>query len=134
MGCRDQRETCVIHLGASHPASAGLRWLRRDHKLEQAQRTFLDASVASYTGPMALKADEVYEAGLDLSRAERAVVAHRLLASLHPEQGADQREVDQVWQAEIGSRVDDILNGNVELGNFEETRATARALLDDLRK
>ena len=99
-----------------------------------ALRTLLDISAASYTGPMALKADEVYEAGLELSRAERAVVAHRLLASLHPEQGADQREVDQVWQAEIGTRVDDILNDNVELGNFEETRAKARALLDDLRK
>ena len=99
-----------------------------------ALRTLLDISVASYTGPMALKADEVYEAGLELSRAERAVVAHRLLASLHPEQGADQREVDQVWQAEFGTRVDDILNGKVQLGSFEETRAKARTLLDDLRK
>ena len=99
-----------------------------------ALRTLLDISVASYTGPMALKADEVDEAGLELSRAERAVVAHRLLASLYLEQGADQREVDQVWQAEFGTRVDDILNGKVQLGSFEETRAKAQALLDQLRK
>ena len=83
---------------------------------------------------MALKADEVYEAGLRLDLDERTVVAHRLLASLHPEEGADQSEVDASWREEVGSRVDEILNGKVELGSFEETRAKARALLDELRK
>lgn len=83
---------------------------------------------------MALKADEVYEAGLELDLDERTVVAHRLLASLHPEEDADQLAVDAVWREEIGSRVDAILNGKVELGSFEETRAKARALLDELRK
>lgn len=34
----------------------------------------------------------------------------------------------------LGSRVDDILNDKVELGSFEETRAKARVLLDELRR
>jgi hypothetical protein len=83
---------------------------------------------------MALKADEVYEAGLRLDLDERTVVAHRLLASLHPEDSADQSEVDASWHEEIGSRVDEILNGKVELGSFEETRAKARALLAESHK
>lgn len=84
--------------------------------------------------PMALKADEVYEAGLQLDLDERTLVAHRLLASLHSAEPADQPEVDAAWRDEIASRVDDILNDKVELGSFEETRAKARALLDELRK
>ncbi|MGD9430807.1 addiction module protein [Arthrobacter russicus] len=83
---------------------------------------------------MALKADEVYQAGLALDLDERTVVAHRLLASLHPEDDASQSEIDDAWRDEIGSRVDDILNDRVELGTFEQTRDKARALLDDLRK
>ena len=62
-----------------------------------------------------------------------AVWAHRLLASLHPHDDAPEPEIDADWRAEIGSRVDRILNGEIELGSFESTRAKARALLDDLR-
>ncbi|WP_029144782.1 addiction module protein [Microbacterium luticocti] len=83
---------------------------------------------------MALKADEVYQAGLELDLDERTVVAHRLLASLHPAGDASQSEIDDAWHDEIGSRVDEILNGRVELSTFEQTRAKARMLLDDLRK
>ncbi len=83
---------------------------------------------------MAFKADEVYEAGLELELDERTVVAHRLLASLHSEESPDQSEIDADWLEQIGSRVDDIVNGKVELASFEEARAKARALLDDLRK
>lgn len=82
---------------------------------------------------MALKADEVYEAGLELESDERMLVAHRLLASLHPEEGADQPGVDAAWREEIDSRVDDVLSGSVTLVDFEETRAKARVILDDLR-
>lgn len=99
-----------------------------------ALRFFPNVSAAPYTRCMALKADEVYAAGLKLDLDERTVVAHRLLASLQPEEGSEQVEVDAAWREEIGSRVDDILNGKVELGSFEETRAKARALLDELRK
>lgn len=83
---------------------------------------------------MALKADEVYAAGLALDLDERAVVAHRLLASLHPEDDVSQSEVDDSWRDEIGSRLDDILNDRVELGTFEQARDKARALLQALRR
>lgn len=83
---------------------------------------------------MVLKADELYQAGLELDLDERTVVAHRLLVSLHTQDEASQSEIDDAWRDEIGSRVDDILNGRVELSAFERTRDKARALLDDLRK
>jgi hypothetical protein len=83
---------------------------------------------------MVLKADEVFQAGLELDLDERTLVAHRLLASLHSEDDASQSEVDAAWRDEIGTRVDDILNGGVELGTFQQARDKAHALLDDLRK
>ncbi|MFT4122277.1 MAG: addiction module protein [Microbacteriaceae bacterium] len=93
-----------------------------------------DVSAPPYARHMALKADEVYQAGLALDLDERTVLAHRLLASLHPEDDASQSETDDAWRDEIGSRVDDILNDRVELGAFEQTHDKARALLDDPRK
>lgn len=78
---------------------------------------------------MAVKADEVYRAGLGLDLDERTVVAHRLLASLHPA-GDPQSAVDDAWRDEIASRVDDVLSGGTELGTFEQTRARARTILE----
>ena len=46
---------------------------------------------------MALPADEVYRAGLELDMDERAVVAHSLLASLHPD-GAAQADLDETLE------------------------------------
>lgn len=83
---------------------------------------------------MALKADEVYQAGLALDLSERAVVVQRLLASLHPENDTSQAEIDVAWSDGIGSRVDSLLSDRVELVTFEETRNKVRALLDDLRQ
>ncbi len=78
-------------------------------------------------------AEEVYKAGLELDLDERTIVAHRLLASLHPADDAPQGDIDAAWRGEIGARIDDILDGKVDLTSFEQTRAKARALLDDLR-
>lgn len=60
---------------------------------------------------MTLSALEFYEAGLALPPSVRKDVALRLLESIEV---ADQESVDQAWTTEIGSRVDDILSGNVE--------------------
>jgi putative addiction module component (TIGR02574 family) len=76
---------------------------------------------------MALRADEVYRAGLELDLDERTVVAHRLLASLEDE--ASPSEIDAAWREEIGSRVDDVLNGRVELVTAEQSRARVKAVL-----
>lgn len=60
---------------------------------------------------MTLSASEFYEAGLALPPSLRKDVALRLLESIEV---ADQESIDQAWTTEIGSRVDDILSGNVE--------------------
>ena len=60
---------------------------------------------------MTLDASEFYEAGLALPPSVRKEVALRLLDSVEV---ADQKSVDDAWTAEISSRVDDILTGEVE--------------------
>ena len=83
---------------------------------------------------MAGSAEEVYRAGLELDLDERTIVAHRLLASLHPADDLSHPDIDAAWREEISTRVDDILHGEVTLVDFEQMRARARARLDDLRK
>ena len=61
---------------------------------------------------MSLSASEFYEAGLALPPSVRKDVALRLLESIEV---ADQESVDQAWTTEIGSRVDDVLSGKVEM-------------------
>lgn len=81
---------------------------------------------------MSLPADEVYRAGLELDMDERAVVAHSLLASLHPE-GADQADLDETWKAELRRRILEIEDGSIELVSGEESQDRVRKLLADLR-
>jgi putative addiction module component (TIGR02574 family) len=69
---------------------------------------------------MSLSASEFYEAGLNLPPSVRKDVALRLLESIEV---ADQESVDEAWTAEIGSRVDDILSGNVKTIPGEEVFA-----------
>ena len=80
---------------------------------------------------MTLSASEFYEAGLTLPPSVRKDVALRLLDSIEV---ADQETVDAAWTAEIGSRVDDIVNGKIEMvpgeqvfADLAERRATQRA-------
>lgn len=61
---------------------------------------------------MSLSASEFYEAGLALSPSVRKDVALRLLDSIEV---ADQESVDAAWSAEIGSRVDGIFAGEVQM-------------------
>lgn len=87
---------------------------------------------------MGSTADEVYAAALALEVAERAAVAHRLLAAelLAAEpvgNSTDQAEIDTAWSAEIDLRIEAILSGTVELEPFTTTRAKARAILNEVR-
>ncbi|MFT4009177.1 MAG: addiction module protein [Nocardioidaceae bacterium] len=61
---------------------------------------------------------------------ERAVLVHRLEDSLHP--AKPQAVIAAAWRAEIGSRVDAILTGKVELVDAEETDGLIAAELDAL--
>ena len=69
---------------------------------------------------MSLSASEFYEAGMNLPPSVRKDVALRLLESLEV---VDQELVDDAWTTEIGSRIDDILSGEVETIPGEEVLA-----------
>ncbi len=60
---------------------------------------------------MSMSASDFYEAGLALPPSVRKDVALRLLESIEV---ADQESVDEAWNEEVGSRVDDLLSGKVE--------------------
>lgn len=64
----------------------------------------------AYIDRVSMSAAEFYEAGLALPPAARKDVALRLLDSLEV---ADQESIDTAWTAEIASRVDGILSGEV---------------------
>ena len=81
---------------------------------------------SSYTLGMGHRADDVYEAGLELDLDERTVVAHRLLATLHSDEGLDQTEADAAWGREIEVRVEQVLGGAIELADFEHVRERAQ--------
>lgn len=76
---------------------------------------------------MSLSASEFYEAGMTLPPSVRKDVALRLLESLEL---ADQESVDAVWTTEIGSRIDDILTGNVQTVPGEEVFSRIDERLD----
>lgn len=73
---------------------------------------------------MAPEVAEVEQARLALAPEERAAVIHTGLLSLDGGSAkASQDDVDDAWRGEIGNRLDAILQGRVELGSFEATRA-----------
>ncbi|WP_300387191.1 addiction module protein [uncultured Nocardioides sp.] len=73
---------------------------------------------------MSLSASEFYEAGMNLPPSVRKDVALRLLESLEV---FDDDSVEEAWSAEIGSRVDDILTGEVETIPHAEVMARLAA-------
>ena len=91
----------------THPA-------RRQGASEQPskqRRAGVDVGCPAYTEGMSLSASEFYEAGMNLPPWVRKDVALRLLESLEV---FDDDSVEEAWSAEIGSRVDNILTGEVE--------------------
>lgn len=70
---------------------------------------------------MSLSASDLYGAGLALPPAVRK---EWLLASIEV---ADQESVDQAWNAEISTRVGDILSGKVEMIPGEQVFAELAA-------
>jgi len=81
---------------------------------------------------MAAGLDEITHLALTLPADQRAQVASALLASL--DDPADPAEIHEAWTSEIGSRVDDIVSGEVELipgervfAELGERRAARRA-------
>lgn len=73
---------------------------------------------------MAIHAEEVESAALQLPRPDRARLAERLIASLDEED-----EIEQAWAAEIERRVREVDSGEVELIPGEQVMADMRSLL-----
>ena len=73
---------------------------------------------------MSLSASEFYEAGMSLPPSVRKDVALRLLESLEV---TDQESVDEAWTNEIGSRVDAVVSGKVEMIPGEQVFAELAA-------
>lgn len=73
---------------------------------------------------MAQEVVEVERALLALPPQDRAAVVHAALVSLDGGAAEDsQGEIDAAWRDEVAGRLDEVLNGTLELGSFEATRA-----------
>lgn len=79
---------------------------------------------------MALRAEDVYEAGLKLASDERADVAYRLLDSLRDDGAVD---FGAPWRETFRLRIDEIESGQVSLVSGRESQARVQALLTELQ-
>jgi putative addiction module component (TIGR02574 family) len=71
-----------------------------------------------------MRADQVFEAALELPTKDRVRLARRLLDTLVVEDD-DDVDVEQAWRKEIERRVREVREGSVEL---EDTEAVLREL------
>ncbi|HEX8276756.1 MAG TPA: addiction module protein [Longimicrobiaceae bacterium] len=76
------------------------------------------------TGPF----EKIEAEALELPARERALLAHRLIASLDGEE-EDPAEVERAWEEEIRRRVDEFRSGAVQPVPASEVFAKARARL-----
>ena len=83
---------------------------------------------------MTSKLAESIEVGYSLTPGERLEAARMLRLSVDQDAESDSVEVDAAWRDEIGSRVDDILAGKVELVDADETYRMLSAELASKRR
>lgn len=83
---------------------------------------------------MTPKLAEYIEAGYSLTPGERLEAARMLRFSVDQDVDVEQAEIDASWRDEIGSRVDDILAGKVELVDADETYQMLSAELASKRR
>lgn len=93
-----------------------------------------DVGVRSYTRCMTPTLADYIEAGYSLTPGERLEAARMLRLSVDQDTDSDPAEVDAAWRDEIGSRVDDILAGKVELVDADETYRVLSAELASKRR
>jgi putative addiction module component (TIGR02574 family) len=68
--------------------------------------------------------DELFAAALGLPEDERAKLANQLLESL----GMPDEEASEAWRLEIERRARDVIDGKVELLDYDDVMAEMRAL------
>jgi len=74
------------------------------------------------------------EAGYALTPRERLEAARMLRLSVDQDASSEPAEIEAAWRDEIGSRVDDILAGRVELVDADETYRLLSAELASKRR
>ena len=77
---------------------------------------------------MSMPLEKVEAEALELPPRERALLAHRLIASLEGE-GEDPAEVERAWEEEIRRRLEEYRSGAVQVVPASEVFARARARL-----
>lgn len=83
---------------------------------------------------MTPKLTEYIEAGYSLTPDERLEAARMLRLSVDQDADTDPAEVEVAWRDEVGSRIDDILAGEVELVDADETYRLLSAELASKRR
>lgn len=83
---------------------------------------------------MKSKLADYIEAGFSLTPSERLEAARILRLSVDQEVDIDPAVVDTAWRGEVGSRIDDILAGKVELVDADETYRMLSAELASKRR
>ena len=83
---------------------------------------------------MTPKLVDYIEAGYLLTPGERLEAARMLRLSVDQDADSDPTEVDAAWRDEIGSRVNDIVEGKVELLDADETYRMLSAELASKRR
>lgn len=81
--------------------------------------------MSPYHGLMAQKLTDYIEAGKALDQDEREIAA---LALQHVDE-SEQAEIDVAWTTEINRRADEIINGEAELVDGEETLASIHDMI-----
>lgn len=81
-----------------------------------------------------MTAEEILHQALRLSEAERATVAHELLASIDPSsEDVTDEEWRQAWGAEIRRRSDALARGDVETVDWREAMSQIRQRMRERR-
>lgn len=83
---------------------------------------------------MTPKLTEYIEAGYSLTPDERLEAARMLRLSVDQDADTDPAEVESAWRDEVASRINDILAGNVELVDADETYRLLSAELASKRR
>ena len=78
-------------------------------------------------------ADKVLAEALDLPTEARARIAHELLRSLD-EEPEEPRDVTEAWTGEIARRLQEVIDGSVELMSLDEVKRRTAAFLADRAK
>ena len=78
--------------------------------------------------------EQVRADAAQLSDDDRELLMVELAASLRPQTPEEQEAYDREWEAEIERRLRDIDEGREQLIPWEDVRASAQQLIDEIRE